>query len=61
MPLVPAAAAVAFMLIALMLSLPAVTGTSSVLQSGVSEQVPVPTPEPPVPTENLIRRLNPYT
>src|SRR5947199_6667341 len=37
-------AAVGFMLFALLLSLPAITGTSSVLQSGVPEQVPVPTP-----------------
>jgi len=39
-------AAAAFMLIALTLSLPAVTGTSSVLQSGVPEQAPLPTPSP---------------
>jgi len=38
-------AAAAFMLIALSLSLPAVSGTRSVLQSGVSD-VPVPTPTP---------------
>ena len=38
-------AAAAFMLIALSLSLPAVSGTSSILQSGVSD-VPVPTPTP---------------
>ena len=38
-------AAAAFMMIALSLSLPAVSGTSSVLQSGVSD-VPVPTPTP---------------
>jgi preprotein translocase subunit SecG len=37
-------AAVGFMLFALLLSLPAITGTSSVLQSGVPEQAPVPTP-----------------
>jgi preprotein translocase subunit SecG len=37
-------AAAAFMLIALMLSLPAVTGTHSVLQSGIPEEAPVPTP-----------------
>jgi preprotein translocase subunit SecG len=38
-------AAVGFMLFALILSLPAITGTSSVLQSGVPDQAPVPTPE----------------
>jgi len=38
-------AAAAFMLIALSLSLPAVSGTSSVLQSGVTD-VPVATPTP---------------
>jgi len=46
-------AAAAFFLIALTLSLPAVTGTSSVLQSGVPEQVPVASPSPtgqPSPT-----------
>src|SRR5262244_3094940 len=37
-------AAAAFMLIALSLSLPAVSGTSSVLQSGIPEQTPLPTP-----------------
>jgi len=37
-------AAVGFMLFALILSLPFITGTSSVLQSGVPEQAPVPTP-----------------
>jgi preprotein translocase subunit SecG len=37
-------AAVGFMLFALILSLPAITGTSSVLQSGVPDQSPVPTP-----------------
>jgi preprotein translocase subunit SecG len=37
-------AAAAFMLLALMLSLPAITGTSSVLQSGIPEEAPVPTP-----------------
>ena len=37
-------AAAAFMLIALMLSLPAVTGIHSVLQSGIPEEAPVPTP-----------------
>jgi preprotein translocase subunit SecG len=37
-------AAAAFMLCALVLSLPAITGTSSVLQSGVPEQAPVATP-----------------
>src|SRR5436309_11222077 len=39
-------AAAAFMLIALMLSLPAFTGTSSVLQSGIPEQSATPTPTP---------------
>ena len=39
-------AAVAFMLIALILSLPAITGTRSVLQSGVPEQTQLPTPTP---------------
>src|SRR5690348_9081130 len=39
-------AAAAFMLIALSLSLPAVSGTSSVLQSGIPEQTPAPTPTP---------------
>jgi preprotein translocase subunit SecG len=39
-------AAAAFMLIALMLSLPAVTGTHSVLQSTVPEATPTPTPQP---------------
>jgi preprotein translocase subunit SecG len=46
-------AAVAFMLIAMILSLPAITGTSSVLQSGVPDQTQVPTPTPaatPTPT-----------
>src|SRR5437016_6812776 len=39
-------AAAAFMLIALSLSLPAINGTSSVLQSGVPEQLPQSTPTP---------------
>ena len=39
-------AAVAFMLFALILSLPIVTGTRSVLQSGVPEQAPLPSPTP---------------
>jgi preprotein translocase subunit SecG len=39
-------AAAGFMLFALILSLPAITGTTSVLQSGVPEQVPVATPTP---------------
>jgi len=45
-------AAVAFMLIAMILSLPWITGTGSVLQSGVPEQtqVPTPTPAPATPT-----------
>src|SRR5712691_8319308 len=37
-------AAAAFMLLALILSLPIITGTSSVLQSGVPEQTPLPSP-----------------
>ena len=41
-------AAVSFMLIALILSLPAITGTRSVLQSGVPEQTQLPTPAPTV-------------
>ena len=40
-------AAAAFMLIALMLSLPAISGTRSVLQSGVPD-VPTATPSPTV-------------
>src|SRR6185436_6484599 len=41
------AAAAGFMLFALMLSLPAITGTRSVLQSGVPEAPPsTPTPTP---------------
>jgi preprotein translocase subunit SecG len=47
-------AAAAFMLIALSLSLPAVTGTSSVLQSGVSD-VPVATPTPQPTTASQLR------
>src|SRR2546425_4375989 len=39
-------AAAAFMLIALTLSLPAISGTSSVLQSGIPEQTALPTPSP---------------
>ena len=39
-------AAAAFMLIALMLSLPAVTGSHSVLQSGAPEATPTPVPQP---------------
>ena len=39
-------AAAAFMLIALMLSLPGVTGTRSVLQSTAPEPTPVPAPSP---------------
>src|SRR5882724_3070019 len=38
-------AAAAFMLIALMLSLPAVTGTRSVLQSTSPDSAPAPTPQ----------------
>ena len=37
-------AAAAFMLLALCLSLPFITGTSSVLQSGLPEQAPAATP-----------------
>src|SRR3989442_3285133 len=43
-------AAAAFMLFALMLSLPIITGTSSVLQSGVPEPAPLVTPTPVVNT-----------
>src|ERR1051326_1273168 len=39
-------AAAAFMLLALTLSLPAISGTNSVLQSGIPEQAPVATPSP---------------
>jgi len=39
-------AAAAFMLLALCLSLPFITGTSSVLQSGTPDQAPVATPTP---------------
>ena len=39
-------AAAAFMLIALMLSLPGFSGTSSLLQSGIPEQTATPTPTP---------------
>ena len=39
-------AAAGFMLFALILSLPAITGTRSVLQSGVPDQTPVATPTP---------------
>jgi preprotein translocase subunit SecG len=39
-------AAAAFMLIALMLSLPGVTGSRSVLQSTVPEATPTPAPQP---------------
>src|SRR4029077_13739693 len=44
-------AAASFMLFALILSLPIVTGTSSVLQSGVPEQAPLATPTPAVNTQ----------
>ena len=47
--------AAGFMLIALTLSLPAISGTSSVLQSGIPEQTAVPTPSPtatPQPTQS---------
>ena len=46
-------AAAAFMLIALILSLPAISGTSSVLQSGVTDlpqATPTPTTAVPTPT-----------
>jgi preprotein translocase subunit SecG len=39
-------AAAGFMLFALILSLPIVTGTRSILQSGVPEQAPLPSPTP---------------
>jgi preprotein translocase subunit SecG len=39
-------AAAGFMLFALVLSLPIITGTRSVLQSGVPEQQPLPSPSP---------------
>src|SRR5262249_27737280 len=39
-------AAAGFMLIAMSLSLPAINGTSSVLQSGIPESTPIPTPTP---------------
>src|SRR5260370_37638718 len=39
-------AAAGFMLFALVLSLPAITGTRSVLQSGVPEPAPLATPTP---------------
>lgn len=39
-------AAAGFMLFALILSLPVITGTRSVLQSGVTDQAPLPTPTP---------------
>src|SRR6266702_1985448 len=46
-------AAAAFMLIALTLSLPAISGTSSVLQSGIPEQPAVPSPTAtPQPTQS---------
>src|ERR1700745_4160537 len=44
-------AAAGFMLFALVLSLPVITGTSSVLQSGVPEQAPVATPTPAASTQ----------
>ena len=47
-------AAAAFMLIALCLSLPFISGTSSVLQGGESPQTPVATPAPtPQPTQSV--------
>ena len=52
-------AAAAFMLIALMLSLPAVTGTHSVLQSTAPEATPTPTPQPsPVAVQPRQRRCS---
>ena len=39
-------AAAAFMIVALCLSLPFINGTSSVLQSGISDQPPAATPTP---------------
>ena len=51
-------AAAAFMLLALCLSLPFITGTSSVLQSGLPEQAPVATPTAtPRPTADATRIL----
>src|SRR5881396_4419777 len=44
-------AAAGFMLFALVLSLPAITGTSSVLQSGVPEPEPLATPSPATNTQ----------
>src|SRR6267143_1876335 len=44
-------AAAGFMLFALVLSLPAITGTSSVLQSGVPEPAPLATPSPAANTQ----------
>src|SRR5438132_1394976 len=47
-------AAAGFMLIALALSLPAISGTSSVLQSGIPDQTAVPSPTAtPQPTQSL--------
>src|SRR5437879_12359660 len=43
---IPIGAAAGFMLFALIWSLPAITGTSSVFQSGVTEQAPLATPTP---------------
>src|SRR5436853_5296723 len=57
-------AAAAFMLLALTLSLPAVTGTSSVLQSGVHEQGPLPTASPtarPSPSPALYPQPSPIS
>jgi len=51
-------AAAAFMLIALMLSLPAFTGTSSVLQSGIPEPSATPTPTP-TPTPAVVASPSP--
>src|SRR5436853_3487768 len=57
-------AAAAFMLLALTLSLPAVTGTSSVLQSGVPEQGPLPTASPtpqPSPSPSVSPKPSPIS
>src|SRR5438093_1472727 len=45
-------AAAGFMLIALSLSLPAISGTSSVLLSGIPEQTPLPSPSPTATPES---------
>jgi preprotein translocase subunit SecG len=48
-------AAAGFMLFALILSLPAITGTRSVLQSGVPEQAPTASPSPAAAAETTPR------